>query len=122
MHWVARSGNSQILDLLLAKGVNINLSDKRDRTPLFYACQYNNEDIAKRLLEYLVDRPVDEVNKQDFRHRTPLRQAAAHGNIDVVQAILNMPGAAASINLRDWQLHQTSLHKAAHNGENATLQ
>ena len=122
MHWVAKSGDTQTLDLLVAEGVDINQPDKLGRTPLFYACQYNNEDLAKRLLKDLVDQPVVEVNKQDHRYRTPLRQAAAHGMTDIVKTILTLPGATGSINLRDGQLDQTPLHKAAHNGERATLE
>jgi len=122
MHWVGKCGNAQTLDVLLANHAKANLLDNRERTPLIYACQFNNDEISKSLLEYFVDQPAHEVNRKDFRNRTPLRQAAAHGNTGIVEAILQMPDAAASVNLCDSQLGQNSLHKAAHNGHVATLQ
>jgi Ankyrin repeats (many copies) len=61
------SGNVQVVKLLLEAGVNMNTTDKLERTPLMYALWYGNLQVAKLLLEAGAN-----AHTTDKRGRTPL--------------------------------------------------
>ena len=50
-HWAVKLGDIKMLELLLKYGKNINIRDKKGRTPLYFAAIYNRYDVAKYLLE-----------------------------------------------------------------------
>ncbi len=50
LHGAAKSGNVEILTLLLDKGANPNAKNKEGGTPLMWAAVYGNEDAARLLL------------------------------------------------------------------------
>jgi ankyrin repeat protein/L-ascorbate metabolism protein UlaG (beta-lactamase superfamily) len=49
LHLSSVKGYGKITAMLLEKGAKVNARDKRGRTPLFYACRYGHERIAKHL-------------------------------------------------------------------------
>lgn len=49
LHVAARRGHADIVALLIAKGLDVNATDDRRRTPLYYALKYNHQEIAELL-------------------------------------------------------------------------
>lgn len=62
-----KNGHSDIFDILVEYGADINLSNNKNKTPLIAACEYAQEDIVKRLLILGAN-----VNKCDNYSRTPI--------------------------------------------------
>ena len=47
LHWAARSGHGELLDLLLAQpGVEVNIKNGTNRTPLMLACLRGKENLV----------------------------------------------------------------------------
>jgi ankyrin repeat protein len=87
----AHEGNKKMVDLLLAKGVNVNKKTRLGLfipipTPLFAAIVHNYDDIVKVLLAHGA-----EVNgvASDKAGTTPLHHAAAQGFENIVQLLLS---------------------------------
>lgn len=49
MHWAARTGKQDIVELLLAAGSDINAQDRSGATPLQYAVSYKQDQMAEFL-------------------------------------------------------------------------
>jgi ankyrin repeat protein len=84
----------EIIQLLLNSKADINLEDKRGRTPLLWAAQTGHQTIVSKLLASAgvnVDYP-------DSDGRTPLSHAAELGPAGIVQLLLD---SNADINLKD---------------------
>lgn len=121
MHAAAQSGNAEILKALLDKGAKVNLADGDGRTPLFVACEANNEETTMYLIRALDGQPENQVNKPDRNGSTPLGKAASWGNTDVIRLLLSRIGPSA-VNAGDKRYRQTALHKAAVKGRRAALE
>lgn len=125
IHQAAWSGYTEIVSLLIDHGANVNVLDKHDRTPLFFACLGERPQTAALILDNTLKRalPVNDINKITKRGRTPLRQAAAHGFTDVVSKLLNYiveaedVDKAAIINQVDERKGRSALHCAAFEGQ-----
>ena len=50
LHYACRSGQSDVVELLLKHHCNVNLKDKEMKTPLFVACEEVHVDIVKMLI------------------------------------------------------------------------
>lgn len=68
---VARYAHTQVIDLLLSKGVEIDASSKEDGTPLSAAARY----AQTQVVDLLISRGA-EVNAFDEDGLTPLHDAA----------------------------------------------
>ena len=53
MHLAAEEGHKQIVELLIAKGANVNVEDKAGRTPLDWATRWGLKEIADLLRKYV---------------------------------------------------------------------
>ena len=51
-HWAAKRGFKDLLELLIRKGVHVNLFDYNKRTPLFLAALNNHRDTCLILINY----------------------------------------------------------------------
>jgi ankyrin repeat protein len=104
----AELGLAEIVQLLLDSNADINLEDKRGRTPLLWATQEGHETIVSELL---ASAGVD-VDHPDPDGRAPLSHAAELGRGEVIQLLLD---SNADINLED-KRGQTPLLWATQNG------
>ena len=74
-------GNVEAIKLLLAKGVNVNSTDKHGNTPLMYACILDRVDIINELL----NRPEVDVRAVSNIGATAYMYAALRSSIDEAQ-------------------------------------
>ena len=65
---------------LVEDGANINKENEKDETPLFYACELEEND----LVEILVEKGAD-INKESRYGETPLFNACISGKEDLVK-------------------------------------
>ena len=120
MHEVAYHGNKECVEILLAKGAEVNLADNRNRNVLFYACMSDSSETATLVLDTLLEQkvPLSEINAKTSQNRTPLRQAAGRGFDTVVSKLIQAAQEAddlgsLAINECDKRKGMTSLHRAA---------
>ncbi|CAE1292848.1 ILK [Acanthosepion pharaonis] len=50
LHWAAKEGRLNIVDMLIARGVRINATNMGDDTALHLACSHGQKEISKRLI------------------------------------------------------------------------
>ena len=80
-----------VVNLLVSKGANLNLSDQDGLTALHVA-SLGEAEIVQLLLSHNAD-----VNAVDHNGMTPLHNAVLHPEIDVVKALLQAEGIDVSI-------------------------
>lgn len=136
LHKAVFSGSFDKVKLLIDKGVRVDVQDKHELTPLFYAVMNNDDKMIKflveignadvnlgkynnplgmaisrgrmELAEYLIDKGAD-INRQDNIGRTFLHEAAKDGNLAAVKFLVEK-GARLDV-LDKW--NDTPLHVAA---------
>ena len=107
LHYAARHDHGDLLDLLLAQpGLDVNIKDYRNATPLMEACVRGSENSLRKLLQ------VDgiEINCQNKSGRTALHLAFENDNPSCIKIL----GEASGLNwnLKD-QMEWTPLLTAA---------
>jgi len=75
--------NLKTLNLLLEHGMQIDVKDKYDRTPLHRACEFEQLDAVKILHEKGAD-----LNTKGIYGWTPLHTAADRGNLEIVKYLV----------------------------------
>ncbi|XP_052075358.1 uncharacterized protein LOC127712782 [Mytilus californianus] len=80
---VARHGFFPIVEMLIKMGLNVNICDEKDRTPLFLASDGGHKDITTLLLKYNADTKIC-----DTKERSPLHIASARGFTEIVALFL----------------------------------
>jgi ankyrin repeat protein len=100
---------SVAVELLLARGADVNLPDQMGRTPLHRVVEFDMPSMAQRLLRY-----KPKVDQADNRGRTPLMSAAADGNLRLVRLLL---AHKANVDARDKE-GRTALMLAIDDGRN----
>ncbi|MFA6560696.1 MAG: ankyrin repeat domain-containing protein [Verrucomicrobiia bacterium] len=78
-----KEGCKAVIELLLAKGADINIKDARNETPLHVAVTHSSREVVELLLVHKAD-----ANAKDDCGHTPLHNAARKGNNDVVELLL----------------------------------
>jgi len=97
----ARSGDSDLVKLFLAHGVDVNQSSYGGRTPLLWSVDYRNPTIIKLLLTSGAN-----ANAKNIDGKTALHKAAAYGEVETAKVLL---AAGADVNAKDnWG--ETPLH------------
>ncbi len=81
------NGYTEIVKLLLEKGVNTNIKDKRGYTPLLLASNYGFTEIVKLLLE-----KGDDVNIRDEEGNTALSFALKNGYTEIAELLKSKNG------------------------------
>lgn len=76
--------SSEIVELIIKNGININLRDKFYRNPLHYACKVKNT-IA--IIKILIKNGVN-TEDRDYNLRTPLHIACIENSIEYVNLLL----------------------------------
>jgi TonB family protein len=137
LHEAAANGHKDVVELLLAKGADVNAKDRNaSATPLFWGVWSGNKDVVVLLLannananaknengwtplhkaaqcgrkdmaELLLVKGAD-VNTKDNKGETPLHQAAAHSSKEVAELLL---AKGADVNARNIN-GETPLHVA----------
>jgi ankyrin repeat protein len=123
MHNAAWYGHFEVVKLLADRGASIQILDKHNRAPFFFACQGRSEEIAMYLLEKYIKKGLglEEINRSTRSGRTPFRQAAAHGMLTVVEKLHELFSSQDTINVRDTRKGRTALHCAALRGRSAVV-
>ena len=83
LHYAAKSGCKDIVELLLSQGVDVNILDQHHETPLHIAVVHKYKDIVELLLSQGAD-----VNISDQHHETPLYIAVIHKQREIVELLL----------------------------------
>jgi len=83
LHSAARYGNCFVLNDLLAKNVNLSLTDEKNRSALHWAAFRGQEETFRKLL------PFSDVTAQDDWKDNPVSRAASFGHANLVRAVLN---------------------------------
>ena len=83
LHKAVKAGNIQDVKALILNGVDINATEKFNRTPLYLAVLQNKVPIVNILLQNGADPDV-----ADSVQRTPLHGAAAFDYIEIVKMLI----------------------------------
>ena len=59
LHPAAHEGNIRIIEILLSHGADINVKDKINNTPLFYAMEAGHKDVVELLTKHLSRRDTN---------------------------------------------------------------
>jgi|GEM_PF-2907264 len=92
VHWIARNGNAEMLDVLINAGADIHAKNSLGSTPLLEATKKNNVQAAKTLIKHGAD-----VNVQDTYGDTPLHLAVGHEDLQLA-LLLRKNGAVENHN------------------------
>jgi len=84
VQYAASSGNTKLLEFLVIKGADLNLSDAQGQNPLLAATIGDNYDIVK----FLLDNGAN-INAKDDNGRTALMIASNQGNRKIVELLLD---------------------------------
>jgi ankyrin repeat protein len=144
--WAAHKGCKELTEDLLDAGVDVNVHDDKQRTPLSYASEQGHSEVLENLLEagatvtadkkgwtpftwavkegryHVVQRFLEmniDVELKDRDELTPLAWAAENGHEAVVKLLLET--GEAEVNSKDKE-GQTPLSRAAMNGDEAVVQ
>lgn len=83
LHAASFAGHLRIVRSLLRHGVDVDVRDNANRTPLLFASGWGQRNVVQCLLDHGAD-----VNLQDDNHKTPLSWAAYRGHVDTVRVLL----------------------------------
>ncbi|HOS43505.1 MAG TPA: ankyrin repeat domain-containing protein, partial [Armatimonadota bacterium] len=112
LHRAVIQGAVGLVDVLVARHVEVNAGDQSGTTPLHEAVAGERLDIIARLLEAGAD-----VNLGDGARRTPLFYAVKYGYTDVIEMLLERH---ADVNARD-MTGGTPLHEAVESNQFSAL-
>ena len=107
LHIAVKSGNDEILKLLLEKGLNPLVVDNDNNNPLHLAAKNNNADMVATLLQYKID-----VNIPGEYANAPLHLVSKNGNVVIAKSLFE--GGAnleATDNSKNTPMHYAIVHK-----------
>jgi ankyrin repeat protein len=116
LHWAARNGSKDIVQLLIEKRANLEAKNKLGARPLHVAAHHGHEDVLQQLLG---DEHRAEIEAKDKGGCTPLYWASSFGHDTIVQTLLE--DSHANIEAADndgW----TALHVAASKGHKKVVE
>ncbi len=76
--------NGNTVKSLIENGMDVNIEDENGKTPLLMACLWNNENLAK----YLIEEQNANINVESKRGWTPLFMAYRQKNIDLAKYLI----------------------------------
>ena len=91
MRWAAAEGHKEVVQLLIWRGVKVDVTSIDGVTPLMSAVNSPKQDMIELLLEKGAN-----IEQADNRGRTALLRAALYGNEDIIRLLLNR-GANANV-------------------------
>ncbi|RJF92462.1 ankyrin repeat domain-containing protein [Noviherbaspirillum saxi] len=93
LHTAAKNGDVVSIRLLLDKGINVDIRNMKDETPLLIATHNNQVEAARLLIEAGAD-----VNAKDQIHDSPYLYAGARGHNEILRMTLAHGADLKSIN------------------------
>ena len=111
--YAADEGHKEIVELLIAKGADVNVKNKGDVTPLYGAARSGRKEVA----ELLIAKGAD-VNARDDVGRIPLHIATGGDHKEIVELLI---AKGADVNAKNDKFVGTFLHWAAVGGQNETV-
>src|SRR6266404_762906 len=93
LHSASYVGRSRIVRSLLRHGVDVDIRDYGNRTPLVYASIRGHCDVVQCLLDHGAD-----VHSRAIYGFTPLNRAASYGHVDLIRILLEHN---ADVNVQD---------------------
>lgn len=88
LFYAAEMGHIVIMQILIDNGVNVNLSDYNDCTPLHIAIIKQKA----KAVRILLNTPDIDINIKAYQGVSPLNAAAAIGNVEIIDMIAHAPG------------------------------
>ena len=73
LHWAARYGHKQVVELLIDRGARVSAKNRGDDTPLHNACQCGHLEIAKTLMRHKATLSL--LNERNEHGNSPLHYA-----------------------------------------------
>ena len=83
LHWAARAGAMECVELLMENGAAVNALNKAQRTPLQLVAEKDRSDMVRCLAKHGAD-----LNTQDKKGRTPLHRAMYEGRVAAAESLL----------------------------------
>ena len=114
LHWAARNGNLDLVNVLLDSSADVDAVQFSKRTPLMYAAMHGSVEISRALLKH--GATVDTVDNSGV---TALMFAVRGGHTEAVELLLTY---GADANVEDFESESVldmSLERAQHGGEAA---
>ncbi|RDW75433.1 hypothetical protein BP6252_06575 [Coleophoma cylindrospora] len=109
-----KSNHSDIVDMLIQSGADIEAKDMDGQTSLHVASELANDRIVEILLRHGADIEAKELRQS----RTPLHYAAEYGNTAVVGLLISK---GAIVDVSEHKSGKTALHLASENGHAAVV-
>ena len=110
LHLASYFGGFKVAQLLLNRGVNINMRDEKCRTPLHEALtnlRNTVDDYFVDAVRFLLDHGAD-VGAEDNNHLTPLHVISKYGNVEATRLLLEHGARVDALDKN----HSTPLHVA----------
>jgi len=82
LHLGSAAGHGDVVELLIAKGADVNARRNDNRTPLHTACRAGHKDVV----ELLIAKGAD-INARDNKDQTPLSLAKEGGHAEIVELL-----------------------------------
>ncbi|KAH9044076.1 ankyrin repeat-containing domain protein [Lactarius deliciosus] len=111
LHSASFAGHLQIVRSFLRNGVDVDVRDHWNGSPLQWASIRGHCDIVQCLLDYGAD-----VNLQDVHHDTPLIMATRDGHLNVVRALLEHNANVHAQSKSGWTPSHFAI-RASHNSK-----
>uniref|UniRef100_A0A1I7Z721 Protein kinase domain-containing protein n=1 Tax=Steinernema glaseri TaxID=37863 RepID=A0A1I7Z721_9BILA len=83
LHWAAKEGHATIVDMLLARGARVNVTNMGDDTPLHLAASHGHRPIVLKLINRKAD-----VNPTNEHGMTPLHYACFWGYEQIAEDLI----------------------------------
>lgn len=87
LHHAARLGSLEAIQLLLARGANVNLLDEKTRSPLHYAAESSQAATIVDVISAL-SKAGSKLDAKDADGETPIQRALAHPSAPAAKALL----------------------------------
>jgi len=110
MHMAAAEGRLDVVQLFLAKGLDINLPDEKTQGPIFYAAGGGHTELVKMLLDRKA--AIRGTGMMADVAGTPLHDAARGGHIATMELLI-----ARGVPLTATEFGRTALEVAANEGQ-----
>ena len=114
LHIICRNGHLECVELIVETStvrVDLNLTNKKNQTALYLACEYGHRNIA----EYLLTKAECNPNVQDNDGNTPLHIICRNGHLERVKLIVETSTVRVDPNLTN-RNKQTALYLACEYG------
>lgn len=89
LHIAAKKGYTDIAELLLMYGANINAVNDHNVTPLYMACKHHHLSMVKLFLHHRADKSIAKQDVDDHTQMTPLQIAIQKNFSDIVVCLMD---------------------------------